>query len=111
MSRLATVLTCLRKAKLKIKLKKGRFAESSLRVLGHIVSAAGIGPDPEKVKSVAEFPEPPHGKRDSAKLKHVQSFVGLCSYYRRFIPGFAEIARPLSRLNKDQGSSVSIGKI
>ena len=36
-----------------MKLKKCRFAETSLRVLGHIVSAVGIGPDPEKVKAVA----------------------------------------------------------
>ena len=54
----------------------------------HIVSAAGIGADPAKCQQVLDWPVP----RD---LHEVRSFVGLCSYYRRHIQGFTELAAPL----------------
>ena len=54
---------------------------------GHIVSAAGIGADPANCQQVRDWPVP----RD---LHEVRSFVGLCSYYRRHIQGFTELAAP-----------------
>ena len=55
------------------------------------MSAAGIGADPTKCQQVRDWPVP----RD---LHEVRSFVGLCSYYRRHIQGFTELAAPLYEL-------------
>ena len=96
--RLEQVLRCLDSVGLKIKLKKCSFGEGRIGVLGHVVSAQGVEPDPAKIRAVKEFPKPPEKAADKAKKKHVMSFLGLCSYYRRFVPKFADIARPLHRL-------------
>lgn len=98
--RLGQVLACLTNAGLKLKLKKCRFLESTLKVLGHVVDKEGISPDPDKIRAVSEFPTPDLGKPRATNVKLVQSFVGLCSYYRRHVPNFAKIARPLSELTK-----------
>ncbi|KZS02198.1 Uncharacterized protein APZ42_000852, partial [Daphnia magna] len=60
----------------------------------------GVGPDPEKLKAVEKFPCPADGHSIANKIKRVQSFLGLCSYYRRQIQNFAAIARPLTSLTK-----------
>ena len=52
------------------------------------------------MSAVKEFPYPPENKKDSIKLKHVQSYVGMASYCRSFIKDFVVIARPLTTLNK-----------
>ncbi|KAI9552214.1 pol polyprotein [Daphnia sinensis] len=88
-----TVLKCLSKANLKLKLSKCSFGATSLKILGYIVSGAGISPDPTKVNAVSLFPTP-------CSVKEIQSFIGLCSYYRRFIKNFATLARPLIELTK-----------
>ena len=100
LDRLKLVLNCLAKAGLKLKWSKCRFAETSLRVLGHIVSKSGISPDPEKLLAVNEFPSPTLGRNHGDQVKRIQSFLGLCSYYRRHIRNFAMIARPLTQLTK-----------
>jgi len=102
LKRLDQVLTCLRKAGLKLKLKKCNFLEEELKILGHIVSRKGVAVNPEKIKAVSEFPEPKEGDSRAAKVKLIQSFVGLCSYYRRHILDFAKIARPLTELTKKE---------
>ena len=58
---------------------------------GDSVSAAGVRADPAKCQQVRDWPVP----RD---LHEVRSFVGLCSYYRRHIRGFTELAAPLYEL-------------
>ena len=98
--RLEEVLICLAKAGLKLKLVKCSFAQAQLLVLGHIVSRWGVAPDPDKVRAVRDFPPPNSTDAISKQLKHVQSFVGLCSYYRRFIAEFSQKAKPLTDLNK-----------
>jgi hypothetical protein len=92
-TKMERVLQSTEKARLKFKLPKCHFLETELKILGHIVSATGISTDPEKVKAVIDFPQP-------KDLKNVQSFVGLCSYYRKFIRNFATVARPLTDLTK-----------
>ena len=57
----------------------------------HVVSKEGISTDPDKIKSVTEWPQPTTVTED-------RSFVGFVSYYRRFIPNFSKIAKPFNKL-------------
>ena len=58
------------------------------KILGHIVSANGISTDVDKIKIIAELPRP-------TIIKQVQSFMGHCGYYRKFIYMYAITAKPL----------------
>ena len=91
LARLESVLDRLGVAGLKLKAKKCQLFQEEIPFLGHIVSAAEIGADPAKCQQVRDWPVP----RD---LHEVRSFVGLCSYYRRHIQGFMELAAPLNEL-------------
>ena len=81
----------LKEFNLKIKPKKSNFFQTSVTFLGHILSADGISPNPEKVTKIKDWPTP-------KTPKEVHLFVGLALYYRRFIPNFAKWAGPLHAL-------------
>ena len=66
----------------------------TIGVLGYRVSATGVQSDPDKIEAIRSWPLP-LGTRTE-----VQKFLGLASYYRNFIPGFAKIAAPLTDLLK-----------
>ena len=83
----------IRAAGLKIKRDKCQFVQESVKFLGHIVSARGTEPDSSKVEAVRDFATP-------TSLTDVRAFVGMASYYRRFIKNFADIAAPLHDLTK-----------
>ena len=85
------VLSRLRKHSLQAKVSKCNFVKKDIHFLGHVISSEGIKPDPEKIKSIKEW-RVPRNKRE------VRRFIGLCSYYRKFIPHFAAIANPLHSL-------------
>ena len=71
--------------------KKCQLFQEEIPFLGHIVSAAGVRADPAKCQQVRYWLVP-------QELHEVRSFVGLCSYYRRHIRGFTELAAPLYKL-------------
>ena len=91
LDRIELVFNRLKQFNLKIKPKKCQFFDTSVLFLGHILSAKGISANPEKVEKVRTWPVPKN-------IKEVQSFLGLASYYRRFIDKFAEKARCLHEL-------------
>ena len=91
LNRIEMVLKHLQDFNLKIKPKKSFFFQSKVLFLGHILSKEGISPNPEKVQKVKDWPVP-------SNAKEVHSFLGLASYYRRFIPQFAKWANPLHDL-------------
>ena len=89
--RLDEVLTRLGNAGLKLKPSKCHLFQEKVLFLGHLVTSKGVEPDPQKVEAVRDWPTPKN-------VTGVRAFLGLCSYYRRFICGFAHIAGPLHRL-------------
>ena len=91
--RLRAVLERPRNARLKLKPSKCGLFQMSVSFLGHIDSGEGIATDQRKIESVAKWPV-------IAYLKDIRSFVDLCSYYRRFVKGFAEIASPLHMMTR-----------
>jgi len=93
LQRLRLVLERLKQAGLKVKPPKCSLLQKSVSFLGHVVSGGKIGVDYEKIRHVVEWPIP-------RTLKEVRGFVGLCSYYRRFVKDFGRIAAPLNELSK-----------
>ncbi|UYV64996.1 hypothetical protein LAZ67_3002688 [Cordylochernes scorpioides] len=93
LKRIEAVLKCFREANLKLNNKKCQFAFEELEILGHINNQHGIKPAEHNIKAIRDFPRP-------KKIKEIQSFLGMCSYYRKFIKGFSKIADPLTSLIK-----------
>ncbi|UYV74185.1 hypothetical protein LAZ67_11002341, partial [Cordylochernes scorpioides] len=93
LKRLEAVFRCFRESNLRLNDKKCRFAFEELEILGYITSKHGIKPAEHNIKAVRNFPRP-------KKVKEVQSFLGMCSYYRKFIKDFSKIADPLTNLIK-----------
>lgn len=91
LQRLRIVLSRLRDPNLKLNPKKCQFFQQSVSFLGHVISRHGVSTDPTKIESIEKWPTP-------INVQELQSFLGLASYYRRFVKGFAEIAAPLHRL-------------
>jgi hypothetical protein len=88
---LAQVFQKLRENRLYAQRPKCAFGRTEVEFLGHVVSAKGIHVDAAKVKAIAEWPVP-------STPKEVRTFLGLTSWYRKFIKDHARIAAPLSDL-------------
>ena len=78
-------------AGLKLKESKCDFFKKEIHYLGHLISSEGIHPLPEKLDTIHNMPRP-------KTPKEIKQFLGLCGYYRKFVPRFSDIARPLSKL-------------
>lgn len=88
---LQKVLERFRYYNLQLKPSKCHFLQQELLLLGHIVKADGISPNPEKTRAIAALPPP-------TCLKGLRSFLGMTGYYRNLLPNYAHIAQPLMRL-------------
>ena len=92
---LNTALDKLGRAKLCGRLHKCEFLKDKVDYLGFEVSKNGIHTSPEKVKAVLDWPRP-------QTVHNIRSFLGLASYYRKFIKGFSQVAKPLTDLTGDK---------
>ena len=91
------VLSRLELHGLTLKPSKCTLFKSEVKFLGHIVSKSGVSCDPEKVACVSNWPIP-------KSLKEVRQFLGLASYYRKFVKDFAKLAVPMYNLAKSPPS-------
>ena len=92
---LRIALDRLRRAKLYGRLHKCEFLKDKVDYLGFEVSQDGIHASPEKVKAVLDWPRP-------QSVHDIRSFLGLASYYRKFIKGFSQLAKPLTDLTREK---------
>ena len=94
MQDLQKVFDRLTQAGLTLKPSKCHIAVQEVRYLGHIISPTGILPNPAKVQLIKQYPRP-------RNVKEVRRFLGMTQYYRRFQKNYANIARPLQNLTKN----------
>ena len=93
LDRLGMVFKILIEANLKLKPSKCSLCRRTVNFLGHKISSEGISPSEEKISAVTKWPVP-------SNLEEVKSFLGFASFYRSYVPGFADIAEPLHRLTR-----------
>ena len=83
----------LREANLKLTKRKCSFLKAHVQYLGHYISGQGLEPVPEKLEALVKMPPP----RD---VTEVRKFLGFVGYYRKFIPRYSDVARPLTNLTR-----------
>ena len=74
-----------------VKFRKCNFCLANIGFLGHIVGRDGLQPDPKKIEKMKNLPSP-------QTLTQLRAAVGLFSYYRKFVPQFVKIAKPMTEL-------------
>ena len=85
------VLESLKNAGIKLNVEKCEFYVDHVTYLGHIFSKNGVKPDHRKISAILDAPAP-------SNLKQLQSFIGLCNFYARFIQNFSELMHPFYQL-------------
>ena len=89
----------LRKSNFRIQLDKSEILKKETAYLGHIITPTGIKPNPDKISCIQKFPIP-------KTSKEIKSFLGLLGYYRKFIPDFAKITKPMTSCLKKRAKIV-----
>nr|GEV95164.1 putative reverse transcriptase domain, ribonuclease H-like domain, aspartic peptidase domain protein [Tanacetum cinerariifolium] len=97
---LKLILKLLKKEELYAKFSKCEFWLSNVQFLGYVIDIEGIHVDPTKIESIKDWASP----KTSTEIRQ---FLGLASYYRRFIEGFSKTARPMMKLTQ---KSVKVGR-
>lgn len=92
---LRQVLKSFKQHNSKMKISKCKFYARKFEYLGHILSETGITANPKKIDAIKSFNHP-------TSVKHVQSFLGLATYFRRYVKNFAKISKPLTLLLKKE---------
>uniref|UniRef100_A0A3B4ZHB9 Gypsy retrotransposon integrase-like protein 1 n=1 Tax=Stegastes partitus TaxID=144197 RepID=A0A3B4ZHB9_9TELE len=85
------VLNRLKDFGLKLSPEKCHFFQTSVKYLGHVVDAQGVHTDPDKISALRDWPRP-------SNQKELKRFLGFAGYYRRFVEGYSQIAKPLNNL-------------
>lgn len=98
LSKLREVFLRIRDSWLRLKPSKCFFMQREVAFLGHILDSKGTRPNPGKVQAIRARPKP-------TTLKGLRSFLGAVNYYRRYCPGFAGTAAPLTDLTRGGGRS------
>ena len=93
--RMDKVLQRLRDADLKIKHTKCQLFSDRVKYLGHVVSRNGVEADPDKTEALRSWPVP-------TSVRELRTFLGFAGYYRRFVPCYSAIAKPLHELTAGQ---------
>ena len=76
---------------LKLKLSKCKFFQKKVKFLGHVISSEGIETDPDKIDAIKTWPVP-------EGVEQLRTFLGFSGYYRKFVPKYAKIVKPLNEL-------------
>lgn len=100
MVNLEKVFQRLRESNFKIQLDKSEFLKLETEFLGHVVCREGVKPNPNKIKAIENYPLP----KSTTEIKR---FLGLLGYYRKFIPDFARLTKPLTQCLK-KGSKITL---
>ena len=87
------VFNKLREHSLRLKLKNFSFFKAETNYLGFVINENGVMPEARKVTVIKALAPP-------TTVREVRSLVGICSYYRRFIPHFSKIAEPIIALTR-----------
>ena len=90
------MLEKLRESGLTVKERKCTFGSGSCEYMGHVVGNGTVRPMDCKVASVKDFNVP-----QTKQKKYMRSFLGLCGYYRKFMPNFSTMATPLTANQKN----------
>jgi len=97
LTKLELVLKCLRKAKLTLRPGKCMFGTKEIEFLGFVITKDEIKPRREKTRSISDFPKPNN-------VHELRRFLGLTSFFRRLVKGYAVLAESLTRLTKKEVS-------
>jgi hypothetical protein len=92
---LRMVLDILAQHQLYAKRSKCEFGKTTLKFLGHVVTAGSVAADPDKIKALQDWPLP-------TSRAELRAFLGLANYFRRFICNYSSVAAPLTALTSDK---------
>ena len=87
------VLHILEEQQFYAKLSKCEFGMTEMLYLGHIIGVDGVRVHEEKIRAIRDWPEP-------RNVMELQGFIGICTYYRKFVKNFSQLAVPLTYLTK-----------